>query len=278
VLSGPAREDLAEPGLDPLEVLVPRGKDAGLDEQVAHVVQGGGLGLLVEQGVGELPAVGCLGQLGEEPAAGHPGEPAGDRSRAARVAEGDQEGLELGRDAQGGVGQRGVQLLVHRAPGAGPPPRGGLGAAAGGAGELGRVAGARPAGPAAAGAGGQEDLVWPQRGQFAGLARICWQQAPQTGPIGHHAITGRAWPHDRHSCAGQVRQIMQTGGPSRVSQRPCCPQAAQVARGLAAQRSQRSGWPATARSRTSRSRPHPPHRRGGLPQQLRQPGPSGRSA
>jgi hypothetical protein len=57
------------------------------------------------------------------------------------------------------MGQRGVQLLVHRAPGAGPPPGDRLGAAAGGAGELGRVAGARPAGPAAAGAGGQEHLV-----------------------------------------------------------------------------------------------------------------------
>ncbi len=159
VLRGAAGEDLAEPGLDPLEVLVPRGKNAGLDEHVAHVVQGRGLGLLVKQGVGELPAVGCLGQRGQEPAAGLPGEPAGDRPRAGSRAEGGQDGLELGRDAQDGVGQRGVQLLAHRAPGAGPPPRDRLGAAAVGAGELGRVAGARPAGPAAAGAGGQEHLV-----------------------------------------------------------------------------------------------------------------------
>jgi hypothetical protein len=70
VLRGAAGEDLAEPGLDPLEVLIPCGKDAGLDEQVAHVVQGGGLGLLVEQGVGELPVMGCCGQRGQEPAAG----------------------------------------------------------------------------------------------------------------------------------------------------------------------------------------------------------------
>jgi len=60
-----------------------------------------------------------------------------------------------------------------------------------------------PPGPTA-----RSTWCWPHRGQSAGLARICWQQAPQTGPIGHHAITGRAWPHDRHSCAGQVRQIM----------------------------------------------------------------------
>lgn len=73
-----------------------------------------------------------------------------------------------------------------------------------------------PSGPAA-----RSTWCWPQRGQFAGLARICRKQAPQTGPTGHHAMTGRAWPHDRHSCAGQVRQTMQTGGPSRVSHRPC---------------------------------------------------------
>jgi hypothetical protein len=48
VLRGAAGEDLAEPGLDPLEVLVPRGKDVGLNQHVAHVVQGSGLGLLVE--------------------------------------------------------------------------------------------------------------------------------------------------------------------------------------------------------------------------------------
>ena len=101
---------------------------------------------------------------------------------------------------------------------------------------------------------------------------------PQTGPTGHHAITGLAWPHDRQSCIGQVRQVMQTGGPSRVSHRPCLPQAAQMAGGLLAQRSQRSGWPPAARSRTGRSRPHPPHRRGGGPLQLRQTGPSGRNA
>jgi hypothetical protein len=159
VVRGAAGEDLAEPGLDPLEVLVPCGKDAGLDEQVAHVVQGGVLGLLVEQGVGDLPAVGCRGQRGQDPAAGHPGEPGGDRLRAACLAEDGQDGLELGRDAQDGVGERGVQLLGHRAPGAGTPPGDGLGAAAVGAGELGRVAGARPADPAAAGAGGQEHLV-----------------------------------------------------------------------------------------------------------------------
>lgn len=78
VLRGAAGEDLAEPGLDPLEVLVPRGKNVGLHEHVAHAVQGSGLGLLVEQGVGELPFVGCRGQRGQEPAGG-PGEPAGDR-------------------------------------------------------------------------------------------------------------------------------------------------------------------------------------------------------
>lgn len=75
-MRGASGEDLAEPGLDPLEVLVSCGKDAGLDEYAAHVVQGGGLGLLVEQGVGELLAVGCRGQRGQEPAAGLPGEPA----------------------------------------------------------------------------------------------------------------------------------------------------------------------------------------------------------
>ena len=48
VLRGAAGEDLAEPGLDPLEVLIPCGKDADLYEHVAHVVQGRGLGLLVE--------------------------------------------------------------------------------------------------------------------------------------------------------------------------------------------------------------------------------------
>jgi NAD(P)-dependent dehydrogenase (short-subunit alcohol dehydrogenase family) len=62
MLRGAAGEDLAEPRLDPLEVLVPCGKDAGLGEHVAHMVQGGGLGLLVEQGVGELPVMGCLGR------------------------------------------------------------------------------------------------------------------------------------------------------------------------------------------------------------------------
>jgi hypothetical protein len=159
VVRGAAGEDLAEPGLDPLKVLVPRGKDAGLDEHVAHVMEGRGLGLLVEQGVGELPVMGCRGQRGQERAAGHCGEPAGDRPRAARAAEVGQDGLELGRDAQDGVGQRGVQLLAHRAPGAGPPPRGRLGAAAGWAGELGRVAGARTADPAAVRAGSQEHLV-----------------------------------------------------------------------------------------------------------------------
>jgi hypothetical protein len=268
VLRGAAGEDLAEPGLDPLEVLVPCGKDAGLDEHVAHVVQGGGLGLLVEQGVGELPVMGCPGQLGQEPAAGLPGEPAGDRSRADCVAEGGQDGWAsvacscwfIAHRAQGRRrGVVSVPLQAAQANSGGWPAHG--------------PQTLLPPGPAA-----RRTWCWPQRGQFAGLARICWQQAPQTGPIGHHAITGRAWPHDRHSCAGQVRQIMQTGGPSRVSQRPCCPQAVQVARGLAAQRSQRSGWPAAARSRTGRSRPHPPHRRSGGPQQLRPAGPSGRSA
>jgi hypothetical protein len=116
VLRGAPGEDLAEPGLDPLKVLVPRGKNAHPDEHVAHAVQGSGPGLLVEQGVGELPFMGCRGQFGQEPAAGS-GEPAGDRSRSACPAEVGQEGLELGRDAQGGVGRRRVQLLVHRAPG-----------------------------------------------------------------------------------------------------------------------------------------------------------------
>ena len=81
-------------------------------------MQGSGLGLLVEQGVGELPAVGCLGQRGQEPAAGS-GEPAGDRPRPACLAEGSQDGLKLGRDPQGRVGQRGVQLLVHKVTHAG---------------------------------------------------------------------------------------------------------------------------------------------------------------
>jgi hypothetical protein len=38
----------------------------------------------------------------------------------------------------------------------------------------------------------RSNWCWPQRGQFAGLLRICRQQVPQTGRIGHHAITGKA--------------------------------------------------------------------------------------
>jgi hypothetical protein len=60
------------PGPEPQDVALPvRGNPeghAGLDEYAAHVVQGGGLGLLVEQGVGELLAVGCRGQRCQEPA------------------------------------------------------------------------------------------------------------------------------------------------------------------------------------------------------------------
>jgi hypothetical protein len=55
--------------------------------------------------------VGCLGQRGREPAAGS-GEPPGDRSRSGCLAEGSQEGLDLGRDAHAGWASVAYSLLA----------------------------------------------------------------------------------------------------------------------------------------------------------------------